>query len=256
MDRLTPPMQLQPQIWLCACLLLQTSVAAPLDAPLTRVFAEGEHGIACWRIPALVDVTPGPRRSLHARELPRLLLAFAEARISACSDDTLKMVAMKRSANGGASWSPPIFVVGDNLTRSSAANSVWNPEAVYDAVNDVVVLSYLRNRTNCLARPGHCEAYQISSTDAVVSFGRPAAMRPALGEYSNGIRPGPGAGLVLTEGPKAGRILFSGSYDQLPKVPGERVVDLVWWTDQGKSASRDRRTPRGRACPEPLSLLL
>ena len=43
--------------------------------------------------------------------------------------------------------------------------------------------------------------------------------------------------LVLDVGPKKGRILFSGSYDQLPKLPGEQVVDLVWWSDGGGAAS-------------------
>eukprot|EP01052_Picozoa_sp_SAG31_P078104 SAG31_NODE_37565_length_303_cov_0.759804_1_plen_77_part_01 len=77
-----------------------------------------------------------------------------------------------------------------------------------------MVLAYLRNRTNCLARPGHCQAFQIFSTDAGRSFGPPEPLAPALGKFANGIRPGPGAGLLLEVGPKKGRILFSGSYDQ------------------------------------------
>ena len=54
-----------------------------------------------------------------------------------------------------------------------------------------------------------------------------------LGEFSNGVRPGPGRGLQLDVGPKAGRILMSGSYDQIdPKPKGQRTVDLVWWSDE------------------------
>ena len=164
----------------------------------THVFVEGEHGIACWRIPALIDVTP--RRAHRQPQKPRAhplqqLLAFAEARISACSDDTLKMLAMKRSSDGGRSWSAPVFIVGDNATRSSPLNSCWNPEPVYHAEDDTIVLSFLRNRTNCIARPGHCQAFQISSTDSGRSFSPAAPLFPALGEFANGIRPGPGAGL-------------------------------------------------------------
>eukprot|EP01051_Picozoa_sp_SAG22_P017187 SAG22_NODE_2591_length_2407_cov_3.973137_1_plen_430_part_00 len=214
----------------------------PALPPPVKVFVEGEHGIACWRIPAVIDVTRRRRRpsaqteGVHhhqpqqQQQPQQQLLAFAEARISACSDDTLKMMAMKRSSDGGASWSAPVFIVGDNATRTSPRNSVWNPEPVYDAEHDTVVLSYLRNRTNCLARPGHCQAFQIASTDSGRSFGPAAPLAPALGKFANGIRPGPGAGLVLDVGPKKGRILFSGSYDQIPKAPGEQVVDLVWWS--------------------------
>ena len=65
--------------------------------------------------------------------------------------------------DGGASWSAAAFIVGDNATRSSPRNSVWNPEPVYDSRRDVVVLAYLRNRTACLTRPGGCAAFQIES---------------------------------------------------------------------------------------------
>jgi sialidase-1 len=224
-------------LWLQVLGSLASSAASssPAHKP---VFIEGEHGIACWRIPALIDATP--RQSFHHSSFPRaqqLLLAFAEARISGCSDDTLKMMAMKRSTDGGSTWSAPAFIVGDNVTRTSAANSIWNPEPVYDAAHDTVVLAYLHNRTNCLARPGHCQAFQMASTDSGRSFGPAEPLAPVLGQFANGIRPGPGAGVVLDVGPKKGRILFSGSYDQLPKAPGEKVVDLVWWSDGGGAAA-------------------
>lgn len=226
--------------WAPVLLLLLLDVSSSATPPLVEVFSKGESGIACWRIPAIVDVTPAPRaQAAHggttgtAAGLAQRLLAFAEARIASCGDDELKMMALKSSDDGGATWSLPRFIVGDNATRSSKLNSVWNPEPVYDEQTGVVILAYLRNRTNCLARPGHCAAYQIRSPDGGEHWAPPQPLAPALGKFTNGIRPGPGPALQLTDGPHKGRLLFSGSYDQLPKAAGERTVDLVWWSDDG-----------------------
>jgi sialidase-1 len=212
-----------------------TAAAAAAGTPpaTTRVFVEGESGIACWRIPALVDCTPATPGTASGHGGGPCLLAFAEARITTCADKTRKMLAMKRSTDSGSTWTPPAFIVGDNRSRASEMNSYWNPEPVFDAARNVVILSYLHNRTNCIARPGHCAAFQIRSTSGGQTWQPPEPLAPALGQYSNGVRPGPGRGLQLTVGPKKGRILASGSYDQLPKAPGERTVDLVWWSDDG-----------------------
>ena len=70
-----------------------------------------------------------------------------------------------------------------------------------------------------------------------MEWSAPRPLAPVLGEFSNGVRPGPGRGLQLDVGPKAGRILMSGSYDQIdPKPKGQRTVDLVWWSDEPEQA--------------------
>jgi sialidase-1 len=236
-------------------LALFLSVHAPLAAaqlpPLTTVFTPGEAGINCWRIPAIVDASPpgvtdvatyrstsGGGGAAAAAPLQQVLLAFAEARIDSCSDDASKMMAMKRSSDGGATWGSPQFIVGDNVSRTS---SVWNPEPVVDQSSGKVILAYLINRTNCLARPGHCAAFTIESTDAgtqsVPTWSVPRHLAPTLGKFANGVRPGPGRALQLDVGPRTGRLLWSGSYDQIdPKPENQRTVDIVWYTDdKGKS---------------------
>ena len=78
---------------------------------------------------------------------------------------------------------------------------------------------------------------RVSSRAGGLEWSAPRALAPVLGEFSNGIRPGPGRGLQLDVGPRAGRILMSGSYDQIdPKPKGQRTVDLVWWSDEPEQA--------------------
>ena len=94
-----------------------------------------------------------------------------------------------------------------------------------------LLLNYLANRTDCVARPGHCAAFQIESADCGLSWSAPpVSLAPALGAYNDGVRPGPGRGIQLTAGAKAGRILMSGSFDQ--RDPGsDPAIDLVWYSD-------------------------
>ena len=93
------------------------------------------------------------------------------------------------------------------------------------------MLNYLENRTNCVARPGHCAAFQITSADCGHTWTTPRSLAPALQQHNDGVRPGPGRGIQLTSvGPKAGRILMSGSFSQ--RFPGTiPAIDVVWYSD-------------------------
>ena len=102
------------------------AVAAPAPSvAITPVFSAGESGIACWRIPALIDATPHKatphKGALAARgERGQRLLAFAEARIDNCNDKTGKMMAMKRSVS--AASNPPSPNLSPALPESA---EVW-----------------------------------------------------------------------------------------------------------------------------------
>ena len=52
-----------------------------------------EYNVGCFRIPAVVQTTDG------------VLLAFAEGRIDGCNDCAVLGIALKRSLDGGISWS-------------------------------------------------------------------------------------------------------------------------------------------------------
>ena len=52
-----------------------------------------EYNVGCFRIPAVVQTPEG------------ILLAFAEGRIDSCSDCARLGIALKRSLDGGLTWS-------------------------------------------------------------------------------------------------------------------------------------------------------
>src|SRR5690606_12863730 len=79
------------------------------------VFVAGQDGYHTYRIPSVI-ATPGGA-----------LLAFAEGRRATSSDTGDIDLVMKRSTDGGATWSA-MRVVGDNGT-----NTFGNPCPVVDA---------------------------------------------------------------------------------------------------------------------------
>ena len=73
-----------------ALMLLTASATAQ---PLTHLFKGGEEGYRCFRIPAIVATGKGT------------LLAFAEGRKNGCGDTGDIDLVVKRSSDGGETWS-------------------------------------------------------------------------------------------------------------------------------------------------------
>ncbi len=95
--------------------------------PTVTVFAEGDHGYACYRIPAIVSMPDGT------------LLAFAEARRRDRHDSGDIDLVLRRSADGGRTWGQMTVVWDDG------ENTCGNPApAVLD--NGSVVLLATWNR--------------------------------------------------------------------------------------------------------------
>ncbi len=104
-------------------LLLQyVCLVQALEPSVVDVFQKGQDGYACFRIPAIVQCKSG------------VILAFAEARKNSCSDTGNIDLVVKRSENGGKTWSHAITVWDDG------ENVCGNPTPVVDQESGRVVL--------------------------------------------------------------------------------------------------------------------
>ncbi len=103
-------------------LLLLLPLLAPAQTPLYYLYKSGEEGYKCFRIPAIVATPAGT------------LLAFAEGRKNNCGDSGDIDLVVKRSEDGGKSWS------GLSVVWDDAANTCGNPAPVVDRKTGKILL--------------------------------------------------------------------------------------------------------------------
>lgn len=107
----------------CFILLIQLSISLQAqETPTTDVYQKGQDGYACFRIPAIVRSKAGT------------LLAFAEARRNSCSDTGNIDLVVKRSEDGGKTWSKAITVWDDGN------NVCGNPAPIVDQETGRIIL--------------------------------------------------------------------------------------------------------------------
>lgn len=171
---------------------MPTASARPApDAPRqTDVYVAGQDGYHTFRIPSAI-VTPAGT-----------VLAFAEGRRAAASDAGDIDLVLKRSRDGGRTWSP-LQVVGDD-----GANTFGNPCPVIDARRGVIWLLVNRNLGTDLEKDiiagrskGGRTVWALKSTDDGVSWSEPveitaAVKRPEWTWYATG----PGVGIQTRDG--------------------------------------------------------
>lgn len=185
-------------------ILLLLSCAASLATAAPRIdrrdlFLAGEGGYALYRIPGLIVTSKGT------------LLAYAEARKGERGDWGTIDIVLRRSSDGGATWSAPAFpasvdgpkqknpvALAQNLAASGEV-TYNNPVAIADrngAVHFVFCLEYMR-------------AFYMRSDDDGRTFSKPVEITAAF----EGFRPaypwkvlatGPGHGIQL----RSGRLLI------------------------------------------------
>jgi sialidase-1 len=217
--------------------LLLVAVVCAADEPTldkhevetVDLFEAGTDGYALYRIPGIVVTKNGT------------VLAYCEARRSASGDWNTIDVLMRRSVDGGKTWSPPRHVAhhGDKVPKNEAALkqglakesdvTVNNPVAIADAKPGVVHFLYCVEYARCF--------YQRSDDDGE-TFNEPVDVTSAFEELRKEydwkvIATGPGHGIQL----RSGRLIVpvwlslgTGGHAHRPSV-----VSTIYSDDDGKS---------------------
>jgi len=196
-----------------------------------ELFSKNTYGYHTFRIPSLIVSTKGT------------VLAFAEGRKESSSDTGDIDLVMRRSSDGGKTWSPlrVIWDDGDNVCG--------NPTPVVDETTGTIWLLLTWNRGDDHERDIIAKkatdtrrVFVTSSTDDGLTWATPKDITattkdPSWGWYATG----PGMGIQLKHGPHKGRLIIPSdhSYDSADgKVSGggfEYGAHVIYSDDHGKT---------------------
>jgi len=214
-------------IAVAACGKKDEKIADSLEDPFTWVFRSGTEGYACHRVVALVVTGEGT------------LLAFSEGRVLSCSDETDTDIVMKRSTDGGVSWSPLMVIENDGPNPCKDPCPVVLP-------NGRILLVYSWNESipsedDRTTR----EVYLTYSDDDGLTWAESRNITNMVYPGDRGWSgTGPGHGIVKERDPYRGRIVVAARHN--PPGPGMSRGHLICSDDNGETwfsgaiALRDR----------------
>jgi sialidase-1 len=190
-------------------------IAAPAQ---TDLFIGGEGGYHTYRIPALIATTKG------------MLLAFVEGRKDSSSDHGHNEILMRRSLDGGLTWTPM------QLAKRNGANALNNPTAVVDRDTGTVWLLFVRTSTKkyknnddvARATGRISDMWVMRSDDEGATWAGPANITKSVNQQGwNRVIPGPGVGIQL----RNGRLVIPCNHT----VGKENTDHVIYSDDHGKT---------------------
>jgi sialidase-1 len=220
-------------VMVAALLLGITFSGAGASAPLQRtdVFVAGQGGYHTYRIPALI-VTSN-----------QMLLAFCEGRKNSASDTGNIDLLLKRSTDGGETWSEPQVLWDDG------PNTCGNPCPVVDATTGTIWLLLTHNPGDTgeakikERKAGGTRTVWLSrSEDNGKTWAPPADITastkdPSWGWYATG----PGVGMQIQHGPDRGRLVIpcDHSFEGGDRAGGGPAVEdgshIIYSDDHGQT---------------------
>lgn len=191
---------------LAMCIASGVNAATPTNLlEQADVFISGADGYHTYRIPAIVTTKAGT------------MLAFCEGRKSSRSDSGDIDLLVKRSTDGGKTWSPQYLVWSDGT------NTCGNPAPVVDQTTGIVWLLLTWNdgadKENAIAYRKARDTRRVFVTRSVddgATWSEPkeitsSVKKPDWGWYATG----PVNGIQLTRGPHPGRLVFPANHSSL-----------------------------------------
>ncbi len=197
------------------------------EQPYKQTIFEGEtQGYLGYRIPALVVTTKGSR------------LAFCAAR-EELGDWADIDIAMRRSTDGGKTWSP-MRIIAERGTMT-----VDNPTPIVDRMTGAV---------HFLFQVNYAQMYYMRSDDDGLTFSTPVDITEAAHDFRRGwatdrsrtqygwnvVAPGPGHGIQLASGRLIVPIWMSPSYRHRPSATA-----TIYSDDHGKTWKAGELMPGG-----------
>ena len=168
-------------------------------------FSSGQKGYVGYRIPALAVSTRGT------------ILAFAEGRKDGRGDYADINMALRRSTDGGRTWTDTRFIVDDGT------HTMGNPCPVVDAHDGSILLVFCRDNK---------QVFVTRSTDDGESWTEPEDItKQATDSRVYFVYTGPGHGIQLN----SGRLLIPSSCDYGKKIGDMQGSYALLSDDHGKS---------------------
>jgi sialidase-1 len=219
-------------LFLLAALLRGQPAAAQSDS--SALFTAGTDGYKSYRIPALITSAKGS------------LLAFCEGRRNGAGDDGDIDLLLKRSTDGGRTWTAQQVVWNDG------PHTCGNPCPVVDAATGTIWLLMTRNEGSdkeyeIIRKTAHGTrtVWVSKSTDDGVTWSAPENITATVKDTSWGwYATGPGAGIQVTHGIHRGRLVipcdhsYNDAAGQVAHGPYEYGAHIIYSDDHGATWQR------------------